>query len=87
MIKPQIRFYIYGFRSLNHTSVISLHCHFTATVAIADDCGGFFILIFTFFGSIWVQHVLQYVFAFARRQIVEEIQWCNLNESKRRTRN
>lgn len=68
------------FTSLNHTSVLRLLHHCTAAVSVVANCSSFLFLVFTF--SIRVQHVLQYVFAFARGQVVEEIQRCYLNESE-----
>ena len=75
-------FVIYDFRSLNHTSVVCLRHHCTAAVSVTADRCSFLRLVFTFSGSVRVQHVLQYVFAFTGGQIVEEVQWCHLNEPK-----
>lgn len=71
------------FSLLNPTSVIRLcHCC-TATVYVTTYCCSLLFLLFAVFGSLWAQHVLQYIFAFARGQIVEEVQWGNFNEPKR----
>lgn len=80
-------FPIYDDILLNHTSVVSLRHHCAATRGIAADCCGFLLLFFAFSGSIWVQHVLQYVFAFTRGQIVEEVERRHLNKPKMTNRN
>lgn len=80
-------FPVYDDILLNHTSVVSLRHHCAATRGIAADCCGFLLLFFAFSGSIWVQHVLQYVFAFTRGQIVEEVEWRHLNKPKMTNRN
>lgn len=78
---------MYDFTSLDHTSVVSLRHHCASTVGFTVDCDGFLFLVFALSGSIWVQHVLQYVFAFTRGQVVEEVQRCHLNVSKMPNRN
>lgn len=82
LVKKHI-FYLYVLRSLNHASVVGLRHHRTARVCLAADYRSFLFLVFTFSGSFRVQQALQYVFAFAGWQIVEEVQWCHLNEPKR----